>query len=116
MNDIDPMLERVKAFVELMRWKYDFPLTMETRIEEDLKITGDDSVEFIVAFGKEFNVDVSKFMLADYFKGEGGDLIEQVIGLFTKTKPRVKKVIRIKHLLKAAELGKLDEESIKETQ
>lgn len=43
----------------------------ETRIEQDLKITGEDAIEFIVAFGKEFNVDVSNFMAEEYFEPEG---------------------------------------------
>jgi len=29
---------------------------------------GGDAVEFITAFGKEFNVDVSKFMIGEYFR------------------------------------------------
>jgi len=34
----------------------------EARIQSDLRITGDDSEELIIAYGKTFNVDVSQFM------------------------------------------------------
>lgn len=36
-------------------------ITRETYIEIDLGIYGDDAYEFLIAFGKEFNVDISKF-------------------------------------------------------
>ena len=66
------LFEQIKQFVVDARWKYDFPLTFETTLEGDLQITGDDSDEFIIAFGKKFNIDVSNFDLAAYFGGEGG--------------------------------------------
>src|SRR4051812_48318497 len=105
----DEIFERIQNFVEKERWKYNFPLTREIRLEEDLDITGDDSVEFITAFGKEFNVDISKFMLADYFNGEGIDILSPIVKLITgKSKP-AKKILTLGHLEKSVVAGKLDE-------
>lgn len=107
----DVLFEKIKMFVEKQRWKYDFPLTKETRLEEDLNIYGDDSVDFLIAFGTEFNVDVSKFMAADYFSGEGWDLGD-IIRFITGRKKPEKKILTLGHLEKAIKAGRLDEEII----
>ena len=65
------LFEKISEFVLRERGKYKKALTRETTLEKDLKITGDDSVEFIESFGKEFNVDVSQFDLAKHFVSEG---------------------------------------------
>jgi len=77
-------------------------IQLQSRIEEDLRITGSDAVDLIVSFGEKFKVDVSNFMAADYFEPEGMNY------LLPRTIPN-KKVLTINHLLKAIELGKLDE-------
>jgi len=82
----------------------DEPITRETRLYDDLGIYGDDAVDFLIAFGKKFNVNVSRFMAADYFKGEGID----ILGLGhapTKT-------LTVGHLEKGIIAGRLDEEVI----
>ena len=68
----DNLFEQIQQFVVSERWKYNFPLTMQTTLEGDLRITGDDADEFLIAFGEKFNVDVSEFDSAAYFGGEGG--------------------------------------------
>jgi acyl carrier protein len=81
----------------------DEPINHQTRLYEDLGIYGDDAVEFLIAFGKKFNVDVSKFMAADYFKGEGASFFD----IEKPTKP-----LTLLHLKKAIIAGRLDEEVI----
>ena len=62
----DLILNKLKHFLESKRWGFGkIDIQRSTRIEQDLKLTGDDTVEFIVAFGKEFGVDVSDFMAND---------------------------------------------------
>ena len=63
----------------------------------------------ILAFGKEFNVDVSRFMAADYFSPEGGFKLPPAIMAFfgIKKKPKQKE-LTISHLMKAVEIGRLD--------
>ena len=68
----DNIFEELKQFIENQLWKFDFPLKKATKIENDMGITGTDAIDFIIAYGKHFNVDVSKFMAADYFGPEGG--------------------------------------------
>src|SRR5258708_1278555 len=108
--------ESLQSFVKKERWEYKFPLTNNVRLYEDLGIYGDDAVDFLIAFGKEFNVDVSNFMAADYFEGEKGvDFITPLINLFKKNKVKpnkVTKALTLEHLEKAIKAGRLGEEVI----
>lgn len=72
----DEIFEKLKIFTVKESFVTDTLLTRSTRIEIDLGITGDDAIEFILAFGKEFCVDVSEFRVSDYFKGEGWSFSE----------------------------------------
>lgn len=46
-------------------------LAEQTRIVEDLKLDGDDGIEFIDSFHDEYPFDSSGFNCADYFGPEG---------------------------------------------
>ena len=46
-------------------------IVADTGMQRELGVYGDDAVEFLVAYAKNFHVDVSHFMGADYFDGEG---------------------------------------------
>jgi hypothetical protein len=108
----DEVLEKLKQFVVEQRWEYDFPLTRATLVETELKITGDDAVEFLIAYGKCFNVDVSHFMAADYFDGEGDVILPAIIRAITGKKKPLKKNLTLGHLEKGILAGRLDEEVI----
>ncbi len=108
----DEIFEKLKRFIIKERWEYDFTLTRETTIEEGLGITGDDSDEFLIAFGREFNVDVSQFPIGDYFGDEGDPILPAIIRMFTGKKKRQTKELTIRHLEKAVIAGRLDEEVI----
>ena len=97
------LLHAIKAFTQEEAGSDPNDITESSLLEEDLGIYGDDAVEYIIAFGKEFNVDVSKFMAADYFSGEG-------ITISAKKLP--KKELSVAHLIKAIIAGRLDEEVI----
>jgi acyl carrier protein len=106
------IFESVKEFTTKQSGIKEDKIKEDASLENDLGIYGDDAVEFIIAFGKEFNVDVSRFMAADYFSGEGIDFINPLIrGLAGQRVPK-KKILTIRHLEKAVESGRLDEETI----
>lgn len=90
------VFSRIVNFVILHRWYYDFPLTRTTELYKDLLIYGDDAEEFLQAFSKEFNVDISNFNIGEYFLNEG-------VHFFGKKK----KVLTLADLEKAIETGKL---------
>ena len=69
---MDPLLaERVRQFVgEFWRLRLD-ELRAETRLEEDLGMTGDDASDFLEAFADEFDVDLSGIEFHKHFGPEG---------------------------------------------
>jgi len=101
-------------FIKKERGEYKYPLNRDIRLYEDLGIYGDDAVEFLMAFGREFKVDVSKFMAADYFKDEGIDFLTPIINLLSRNKRQLaeKKTLTLGHLEKAIAAGRLDEEVV----
>jgi acyl carrier protein len=77
----DEIFDQIKAFVIEQRWEYDFVLTRETGLRKVLKILGDDATDFILAFGKTFNVNLSKMHLDKYFPPEGSAILSTIIRL-----------------------------------
>ncbi len=109
----DEIFNKIQEFIVTERWNYDFPLNRTTRLYEDLRIYGTDAVNFIIKFGKVFNVDVSRFKAADYFKGEGDSLIESILNSSRKKRDKTElKKLTIGDLEKAVLKGKLDDDVI----
>ena len=73
-------------------------------MQRDLGVYGDDAVEFLLAYGKAFQVDVRPFMAADYFDGEGPD----VRAWFKPVRKR--KELTVGHLQQGIAAGRLDEQ------
>jgi acyl carrier protein len=96
----------LRLFLEERRIKGKAPLTMDTRIEEDLGITGVDARDLIMEYGKKFNVVIAKFMAADYFEAEGS------FPLFNFNKKPNKTSLTVYHLEKGIIAGALDENVI----
>lgn len=46
-------------------------IDVNTRIEDDLGISGVDADRFILSFSERFHVDISEFNIDDYFEPEG---------------------------------------------
>ena len=103
MND-ENTLEKIKTLIEDTCGINRTRIKSESRLEEDLKITGTDAIELIIEFGKQFNVNVSNFMAADYFEPEGLNMLSLLLPKKTN-----KKTLTIGHLEKAVLAGKLDE-------
>ena len=97
------IFDRLKEFVIKESAVDDGEITRDTQIEDELGVTGDDAVEFMIAYGKTFNVDVTKFMAADYFRGEGWNLFPS---------KKSGKILTVGHLEKGILAGRLDEEII----
>lgn len=99
----DAIFKRIQAFIVNQIGVDEVEITEDASLQNDLGVYGDDATDFFIAFGREFNVDVSKFMAADYFKGDGID----IFGSENQKKP-----FTVGHLKKAAMAGRLDEETI----
>lgn len=59
-------------------------LTPDSRLEEDLRLTGLDAVEFIDKWAEEFNVEAQGFPYDRYFGPESLDVIRSILGLFSR--------------------------------
>jgi hypothetical protein len=95
-------------FVTQQRWEYDFPLTRETELRKDLKLWGDDAVEFIIAFSAEYDVDISSFDMNKYFPSEGDAILPAIRRLLSMQKKREYTVLTLGDLEQAIDKGKLD--------
>ena len=106
------IFESIKKFTVTKTGVSDNEVTESAGLESDLGVSGDDALDYIVAFGKEFKVDVSKFMAADYFSPEGDSILPAIIRMFTGKKHPKQKELLMRHLEKAVLAGRLDEEVI----
>src|SRR5687767_5048929 len=102
----------LKAFVVKQTGVHEEEVTPDASLENDLGVYGDDGVELIIKFGKEFNVDVSRFMAADYFSPEGDPILPAIIRIITGKKRRKLKGLTLNHLERGIRAGRLDEEVI----
>ena len=108
----DDILIKIILLVEKRMGKYQMPIVRETALEKDLGISGDDAVEFLMDFSKEFNVDMSNFDIKKYFFPEGDSILPAIVRLFTGKRQRKQKELRLGDLGKAVIAGRLDEEII----
>ncbi|UPK67368.1 DUF1493 family protein [Chitinophaga filiformis] len=90
------------AFIHRQSRGLDIPITMETSIENDLGITGDDGEDFIVEFSKMYSVDISNFYFTKYFYSEPSMI----------PMPEEIKMLTVGHLMKAIEARRLDDNVI----
>jgi hypothetical protein len=63
-------------------------LSGNTDIAKDLGVDGDDAMEFMLKFRREFDVDLSNFRFDRYFGGEGFRLIPAIKSLLGKGEVR----------------------------
>lgn len=103
---------RLKAFVIKQSGVDDEEITRDTQIEDDLGVTGDDAVDFLIAYGNVFNVDVTKFTAADYFGTERNVVLSEFGRWLTGQTRRTRKVLTVGHLEKGIYAGRLDEEVV----
>ncbi len=108
----DEVFDKLKIFVIKQAAVEDNEVTRDAQIEDDLGVTGDDAVDFLIAYGKIFNVDLTKFMAADYFGGEGNVLLAELGKWLTGKSKRNRKTLTVGHLEKGVKAGRLDEEII----
>lgn len=72
------LVERLFLFVKCESCVDDVEISMDTRLEDDLGVYGDDAVDFIVKYSDTFNVDVSDFNIKDFFSPEQ-DLLSKLL-------------------------------------
>lgn len=74
------------------------------RLEEDLGIYGDDAVEFLLAIGDAYKLDLSEFEITLYFTQEGGNFLDL---LFFRKEKKQRLSPTLGELKEAIRTGKL---------
>jgi len=105
----EELFNRLKSFLVKQAGVEDHEVILEAKIENDLGVTGDDALDLLLAYSKAFNVDVTRFMAADYFDGEGDPILPAIIRMFTGKRKVKNKVLTVADLGKGILAGKLDE-------
>ncbi|WP_186036265.1 DUF1493 family protein [Burkholderia gladioli] len=113
----DEIWERLEAFTreELGRPLFGGRLDLrpESRLEQDLGVTGSDAVEFIDSWAEAFKVDAHGFPYRRYFRPEGQELLSSFLGLFVKPFRRPEpQPLTLGMLAEAIRRGKWDTEAI----
>lgn len=106
------IFERIVLLVEKKMGKYHHPKERTTCLEKDLGMSGDDAYEFLVEFGKTFDVDISTFEMGKYFYPEGDAILPGIIRAFTGKDNPKQKELTLGDLEKAAIMGRLGEDEI----
>ncbi|RQS28520.1 DUF1493 family protein [Burkholderia sp. Bp8992] len=113
----DTAWDRLEAFAreELGRPLFGGPLKLSrsSRMEEDLRITGIDAIEFIDKWGETFGIDVERFPYQRYIGPETLDMVRTFLGLFS-SKYRDPELVPLTlgMLEEAMRLGRWDTEAI----
>ncbi|AZQ51852.1 DUF1493 family protein [Burkholderia cenocepacia] len=113
----DTAWDRLEAFAgeELGRPLFGGPLKLSrsSRMEEDLRITGIDAIEFIDKWGETFGIDVEHFPYQRYIGPETLDMVKTFFGLFS-SKYRDPELVPLTlgMLEEAMRLGRWDTEAI----
>lgn len=113
----DDTWERLEAFTRnalgrpLLGGK--LKLQPESRLEQDLGVSGLDGVEFIDKWAVTLGVDAQRFPYRRYFGPEGQELLSSFIGLFVKRlRQPERRPLTLGMLAEATRRGKWDTDSI----
>jgi acyl carrier protein len=111
-KNTEPLLskELVDFVIERSFTKRDI-VTPDTRLMHDLGLNGDDAIEFMMEYGKRFNVDLSRFFANEYFDGEGLQIIDAILEKL-KLRPNRLKPLPIGCLQAGINLGYLTNDII----
>jgi len=86
----------------------------QTKIEEDLGITGDDSVEFMDKYFETFQVNPGDYDHCRYFHGEGFNILAVFLLFFPKRKSTQLRSLTIDMLTTAANIGRWDTQQLEQ--
>ncbi|MFT4734460.1 MAG: hypothetical protein ACI9K1_001417 [Arcticibacterium sp.] len=84
---MNKLSSNLKDFVVEQSGDSNTALLDSTTLQNDLSIWGDDAVDFLEAYGKRFEVDLSEFDITKYFKPEGDAILPAIVRFFTGKKP-----------------------------
>ncbi|KML46522.1 acyl carrier protein [Burkholderia cepacia] len=116
----DDIWQRLETFAreELGRPLFGGKLNLqpESRLEQDLGLTGLDAVEFIDKWAETFSVDAKDFPYRRYFGPEGQELLSSLVRLFSKRLRQSQRLpLTLGMLAEATRRGRWDTDEIEAT-
>lgn len=90
------------SFIQEQTRVFDKVITKDTLIEEDLGVTGEEAVELLTKFSRNYNVNISQFEFGKYFNDEPSVFLQ----------PKIVKPFKVEYLEKAILAGRLDDDII----
>jgi acyl carrier protein len=106
--------DSLKQFIAEQAAVFEKEVHADTCIESDLWVTGDDALEFLIAFSKKFGVIISEFNFDKYFFSEADQiLLPRLISRIFSIK-RVHN-LTVGNLQTAINQGKLNEETVNQS-
>jgi hypothetical protein len=103
MNELN--FDEIQSFVSEFRGTKKEELTPETTLYWDLRIYGDDAIEFMEAFFNRYEIDFTDFYITKYFRQEGHSIVDLYYSLFKPEKLKFPP-ITLQHLLEVAKAKK----------
>lgn len=91
------MNNELVVFIRNQIREFNLPINENTRIEDDLGVTGEEAEDLISAFSSRFGVDISSFKFENFFYAEPSVFINE----------DRKSLLTVGHLQKAIEVGYL---------
>ena len=107
-NSVTKISNELIVFVRKLHYDDEIVLTRSTDLKKDLRLKGDDAIEFLESFLIEFNIDGSQFRADKYIEGEGQDLLGFISKLFKGRTDEPMKIITLGKLDDAISSGKLE--------
>jgi len=104
---------KTDKFIDLKKFISDFcgisvnKIAADSKLESDLRLYGDDTVELILAYSKKYNVDISQFQGKNFIAPEGDTVLPFIANMFTKSKKK-RMDITVLNLLDGITAGRLD--------
>jgi len=107
-KEVFEIKDKLLAYIKGLNLINPKKLTLDTLIERDLGITGDDAIDFIEEFAHEFNVDITSFDYSKHFGGEGVNMFDVISRLFFREKHVIHADMPLRKLADAIKIRKLD--------
>jgi hypothetical protein len=98
-------------FVQKQSCLNNFPITSETDIIEDLGMDGDEGIDFMILYGKTFNVNLTEMFVHKYFAAEGGQFMAGMLEKIGIKKSK-RKSLTVGDLQMGIEVGYLNDNMI----
>jgi hypothetical protein len=99
--------DKLLYFLNEKRGKYKLKLNSLTCLEDDLKITGDDALEFLEDYSKQFNVNINDVDFSQYFLSENSMKMHLLVVFGIRSGKKKITLGQLDHAINSGQLSKV---------